>query len=285
MRLEQAISQAVEAVDPLMRQHQHRVTIVSTGTPLVVNGDFDRLVQCLANLLTNAAKYSPPQAAIRIETSSDAGHALVRISDNGMGIPRELLPNVFDLFVQGARTLDRAQGGLGVGLTIVKRIVEMHDGTITASSPGAGQGSTFAIRLPLVPDTQQTAHSASPAPVRPRRILVVDDNEDGVTMLAALLQFDGHEVFTSLSGADAVEIAASAKPDVVLLDIGLPGIDGYEVAQRIRTDSGERTPRLIAISGYGRQEDRERTRSAGFVAHLVKPVNFEALRRTLAELA
>ena len=285
VRLDQVISQAVEAVDPLIRQYHHRITIVSTGTPLVVNGDLDRLVQCVGNLLTNAAKYSPPQGQIRIETADTDGLAVIRISDSGMGIPRELLPNVFELFVQGRRTLDRAEGGLGVGLTIVKRLVEMHGGEITASSAGDGQGASFEIRLPLALDVQQTAKSASLAPVRPRRILVVDDNEDGVTMLAALLQFDGHEVITSLSGSQAVEIAAASKPDVVLLDIGLPGIDGYEVARRIRTASGEATPRLVAISGYGRDEDRERTRTAGFVAHMVKPVNFEALRRMLADLA
>jgi CheY-like chemotaxis protein len=282
--LDQVISQAVEEVDPLVRQHQHRVTIVSPGTPLVVHGDADRLVQCVANLLTNAAKYSPPKSEIRIEIRGDNGHAVVRISDNGVGIPSELLPNVFDLFVQGARTLDRAQGGLGVGLTIVKRLVEMHGGEITASSAGAGQGSSFEIRLPRATDMPQAAKSSSLKPIRPRRIVVVDDNEDGVTMLAALLRFEGHEVTTSMSGSEAVEIVTSTKPDVVLLDIGLPGMDGYEVARRIRATIGEDVPRLVAVTGYGRDEDREQTRTAGFTAHLVKPINFEALRRMLSEL-
>jgi signal transduction histidine kinase/response regulator of citrate/malate metabolism len=285
VQLTQVISQAVEQVEPLVRQYQHRVTITSTGTSLVVNGDSDRLVQCLANLLTNAAKYSPPKSEIRIETWDDKGRAVMRISDNGMGILPELLPNVFDLFVQGARTLDRAQGGLGVGLTIVKRIVEMHGGTITAASAGAGQGSSFEIRLPIALDMQPAAQSSSLTAIRPLRILVVDDNEDGATMLAALLQFDGHQVDVSLSGAEAVETVTLTRPDVVLLDIGLPGMDGYEVARHIRTTIVEDAPRLVAISGYGRDEDRERTRTAGFVAHLVKPVNFEALRRTLDNIS
>jgi signal transduction histidine kinase len=284
VRLDQVISQAVEEVDPLIRQHQHQVTIVSTGTPLIVHGDADRLVQCVANLLTNAAKYSPPKGEIRIEVRGDDGHAWVRITDNGLGIPRELLPNVFDLFVQGARTLDRAQGGLGVGLTIVKRLVEMHGGAIRATSDGTGHGSTFEIRLPLAQDAPQKAQTSSRQPVRPRRILVVDDNEDGATMLAALLRIEGHEVTTSLSGSEAEEIINTTRPDVVLLDIGLPGIDGYEVARRIRTTLANDAPRLVAITGYGRDDDRERTHNAGFVAHLVKPVNFETLRRVLAEL-
>ena len=285
VRLEQAISQAVEQVDPLVRQHRHRITIVSTGTPLIVNGDADRLVQCVANLLTNSAKYSPPHNEIRIETARENGQAIVRITDRGIGIPFELLPNVFDLFVQGERSLERAQGGLGVGLTIVKRLIEMHGGTITASSAGAGQGSTFEFRLPLAVEVHQDAQLAAAAPVRPRRILVVDDNEDGAAMLAALLRSDGHEVINSLSGSEAVEIAASSRPDVLLLDIGLPGMDGYEVASRIRTMITDGTPHLVAITGYGRDEDRERTRAAGFAAHLVKPVTFEALRRMLGELA
>ena len=284
VRLDKVISQAVEEVDPIVRQQHHRVAIVSTGTPLVVNGDVDRLVQCVANLLTNAAKYSPPKCEIRVETWDEDGQAVLRISDKGMGIPPELLPKIFDLFVQGARTLDRAQGGLGVGLTIVKRLVDMHGGTITAESRGQGRGSTFEIRLPLAPDLEHAAQTSLRMAVEPRRILVVDDNRDAVTMLGALLKFDGHDVTTSLSGTEAVEIAIAARPDVVLLDIGLPGMDGYEVARQIRAALGQDAPRLIALTGYGRDEDRDLTRAAGFMAHLVKPVNFEALQRMLADL-
>lgn len=219
-----------------------------------------------------------------METWDEDGQAVLRISDKGMGIPPELLPKIFDLFVQGARTLDRAQGGLGVGLTIVKRLVDMHGGTITAESRGQGRGSTFEIRLPLAPDLEHAAQTSLRMAVEPRRILVVDDNRDAVTMLGALLKFDGHDVTTSLSGTEAVEIAIAARPDVVLLDIGLPGMDGYEVARQIRAALGQDAPRLIALTGYGRDEDRDLTRAAGFMAHLVKPINFEALQRMLADL-
>jgi CheY-like chemotaxis protein len=208
----------------------------------------------------------------------------VTITDNGMGMSDALVATVFDLFVQGERTLDRAQGGLGIGLSIVKRLVDMHGGTVTATSGGPGRGSSFEIRLPLADDTHPATELPAPAQLRPRRILVVDDNEDGATMLAALLEFDGHQVTTSLSGLEAVDIAIAARPDVVLLDIGLPGLDGYEVARRIRA-AADGAVRLVAITGYGRDEDRARARDAGFAAHLVKPVNFDALRRVLADIS
>jgi signal transduction histidine kinase len=283
IRLEQVIAQAVEQVDALILRYEHRVTVVSTGT-LVVHGDAERLVQCVANLLINAAKYSPPKGAIRVETHGEGGQAVIRVSDNGIGIAPELLPNVFELFVQGARTLDRAEGGLGVGLTIVKRLVEMHGGSIAVISSGPDQGSTFEIRLPLATEAQPIATSPSREHVRPRHILVVDDNEDAALMLCDLLRVDGHQVLASLSGQEALEIVASVKPEFVLLDIGLPIIDGYEVARRIREANGKSGPRLIALTGYGREEDQERTRAAGFSAHLVKPVNFDNLKQLLASL-
>lgn len=285
IRLEQVIAQAVEEVDPLMRQYHHRVTVVSTGTPFPIYGDSDRLVQCVSNVLTNAAKYTPPQGEIRIDTRAHGQHAVVTITDNGMGMSDALVASVFDLFVQGERTLDRAQGGLGIGLSIVKRLIEMHGGTITAHSDGPGRGSSFDIRIPLAQAAPFTTEPAATPPGRPRRILVVDDNEDGAKMLAALLQFEGHEVTTSSSGLEAVEMAKTAKPDVVLLDIGLPGLDGYEVARRIRANDPEGAVRVIAITGYGREEDRARADAAGFTAYLVKPVNFDTLSRVLADLS
>lgn len=186
---------------------------------------------------------------------------------------------------QGERTLDRAQGGLGIGLSIVKRLIEMHGGTITAHSDGPGRGSSFDIRIPLAQAAPFTTEPAAAPRGRPRRILVVDDNEDGAKMLAALLQFEGHEVTTSSSGLEAVEMAKTAKPDVVLLDIGLPGLDGYQVARRIRANDPEGAVRVIAITGYGREEDRARADAAGFTAYLVKPVNFDILSRVLADLS
>ncbi|HET9266633.1 MAG TPA: response regulator, partial [Vicinamibacterales bacterium] len=284
VRLEQVIAQAVEAVDPLIRQQRHRITIVNSRKPLVVNADPERLVQCVGNILTNAAKYTPPNGEIRVESGEEQGEARIAITDNGVGLPADLLPHVFDLFVQGQRTLDRAQGGLGVGLTIVRRLIEMHGGAITATSAGLNQGSTFEIRLPVMPDVQLAAAPTSAPERRPQRILVVDDNADGATILAALLKLDGHHVEIALSGQQALERLQSFQPNVALVDIGLPGLDGYEVARRIRGSSGYEAMRLIAITGYGRNEDRERGRAAGFDAHLVKPVEFPALQRALAEM-
>ena len=248
-----------------------------------MNGDPERLVQCLGNILTNAAKYTPPNGEIRIESRREQGEAIVTISDNGVGISTELLPRVFDLFVQGERTLDRAQGGLGVGLAIVRRLIEMHGGSISATSAGVNRGATFEIRLPLVHEEQTVTTAVTAQERRPRRILLVDDNADGAFMLAELLRFDGHDVQTALSGMEAFERMKTFRPDVALLDIGLPGLDGYEVARRIRAEHGNESIRLIAITGYGRDEDRELARDAGFAAHLVKPVEFSALQRVLAQ--
>lgn len=285
VRLDHVIAHAMEAVDPLVRQKHHKVALVSSRNPLMVNGDPERLVQCLGNILTNAAKYTPANGEIRIESRREQGEAIVTISDNGVGIPTELLPKVFDLFVQGERTLDRAQGGLGVGLTIVRRLIEMHGGSIAAGSAGANRGAVFEIRLPLVHEEQTVATAATTQELGSRRILLVDDNADGAFMLAELLRFDGHEVETALSGMEALERIKTFRPDVALLDIGLPGLDGYEVARRIRAEVGDGAIRLIAITGYGRDEDRELARDAGFAAHLVKPVEFSALQRVLAPTA
>ena len=284
VRLEHVIAQAVEAVDPLIQQKGHQLSIISSRKPLVVNGDPERLVQCIGNILTNSAKYTPPEGEIRIESRSENDTAIVTIRDNGVGIPPELLPAMFDLFVQGERTLDRAQGGLGVGLTIVRRLVEMHGGSITAASAGVNQGATFEIRLPLTHEDTTSHEASSVRQRRTRRILVVDDNADGVEMLARLLQIDGHEVETALSGSEALERLASYRPEVAILDIGLPGLDGYEVARRIRASADGPRIQLIAVTGYGREEDRDRAREAGFAAHLVKPVEFSALQRVLAGL-
>jgi CheY-like chemotaxis protein len=189
------------------------------------------------------------------------------------------------LFVQGEQTLDRSQGGLGVGLTIVRRLIEMHGGTITATSAGANRGATFEIRLPLIHDAQPAAAPTPAQKIRTRRILVVDDNVDGAEMLSGLLQLDGHIVETVLTGAEALERIPSFQPDLALLDIGLPGLDGYEVAHRIRANRGGEAIQLVAVTGYGREEDRERVRAAGFAAHLIKPIEFSTLQRVLAELA
>ncbi len=207
--------------------------------------------------------------------------------DDGVGMSAELVPRVFDVFVQGDRSLERAEGGLGIGLTLVERLLALHGGTIRAHSAGVGQGSEFVVRLPVVELAAAEAASSSPAKVerirsRRLRVLVVDDNQDSMESLAMLLGFWGHDVLTAGDGTEAVEIARQQRPDVVILDIGLPGIDGYEVARRMLAQDETRRPALVAMTGYGQAEDRQRAREAGFALHLIKPVEPDALQRALA---
>ena len=239
-------------------------------------------MQCVANVLTNAAKYTDAEGEIRVDLSEERGFAVLTVSDNGAGISAELLPRIFDLFVQGDRTLDRAHGGLGIGLSIVKRVLEMHGGEITAISPGARQGSTFVMRLPLSAEAAPAARYPQPVKSPARRILVVDDNEDAADSLGMVLGLDGHEVIAAYTGDQALERAQAFRPDVVLLDIGLPGVDGYEVARRIRACIDLKAVCLVAVTGYGQDADKARAREAGFAHHLVKPVEFSALQRILA---
>jgi signal transduction histidine kinase len=279
IELGNVIAQAMESVEPLMRERRHRVFVAASYERLCVNGDSARLVQCLSNILTNSAKYTDPGGEIRVEERAESGWAVVSITDNGVGIPQELLPQIFDLFVQSDRSLDRSLGGLGIGLSVVQRLIEMHGGFVSASSAGPGCGAKFAVRLPLValPDTRVTAEPAA-AP-RAMRILVVDDNTDAADSLTLLLKLDGHETQSVYTPADALERARSFEPEVILLDIGLPGMDGYEVARRIRSH-GSRA-RLVALTGYGQSEDVQRAREAGFDEHLVKPADPDELRQKL----
>jgi signal transduction histidine kinase len=280
----EVVTRGLETVDPIIQQKHHRVVVASSRRPVMVDADPERLVQCIANVLTNAAKYTPAGGEIRIEFREEAAKARVIISDNGVGIPAELLPQIFDLFVQGDRTLDRAQGGLGIGLSIVKRLIEMHEGAVTATSAGTNQGATFEIELPLMKGKVASAAPATPEKPDARRILVVDDNEDAATTLAMILKLDGHHVETAFCGSEALERAGTFRPNVVLLDIGLPGLDGYEVAKRLRELDSADSMCLVAITGYGQEADRQRARAAGFAEHLVKPIEFAVLQRILAAL-
>jgi PAS domain S-box-containing protein len=281
--LAEIISQAMETVEPLIQEKHHEISVVS-HRPLRVYADSTRLVQCVVNILTNAAKYTQPNGVIRVETAEDAGEAVITIADNGPGISSDLLPHIFDLFVQSARTLDRSQGGLGIGLSLVKRLIEMHGGHIAARSPGPGEGSVFEIRLPL--SKQNIEASREPPLATPgARILVVDDNADAADSLGSLLQLEGHTVMVTYASSDAWTKLGEFKPEIVLLDIGLPEIDGYEIARRIRNSPDYRHVRLIALTGYGQAEDRQRAKASGFDAHLVKPVEFSALQRVLAAQA
>jgi PAS domain S-box-containing protein len=278
------IAQAVETVEPQLREKQHRLSVITaTGyEPLYVNGDFARLVQCVGNILSNAAKFTDPGGEISVRMHTQSPAVVVEVADNGAGISPELVPRIFDLFVQGDRALDRAQGGLGIGLAVVKRLVEMHGGEVTAESPGLGQGSTFKIRLPRVARPRARSPEAAAFKPPPRRVLVVDDNADAANSLAALLSLQGHETQAVYSGREALERIESFRPHVALIDIGLPKMNGYELAKRLRETSDSASLRLVALTGYGQVEDREHARAAGFDDHLVKPVDMPALERALA---
>jgi PAS domain S-box-containing protein len=284
VELGDVLRHALETSRPLVRERGHELTVSLPESSLLVEADLTRLAQVFANLLINAAKYTSERGRMWLESESAEGVAIVRVRDNGIGISSGLLPHVFDLFTQGARTLDRAQGGLGIGLTLVKRIVEMHGGTVEARSAGPGTGSEFTVRLPLL--TRATApekvQGVSAAERLGRlRVLVVDDNVDAAESIAMLLSLEGHEVMSVHHAQHALEAVGSFRPHVVLLDIGLPGMDGYEVARRLRSSRSSDSLRLVAVTGYGQQSDRDRAREAGFDLHLVKPVEPEALHSVL----
>jgi len=274
------IQLAIETAEPLIRSKGHRLTVTQTLDPNYVSVDKVRVAQCLANVLVNAAKYTPDGGDICIRSYADDRQVVVEIQDNGIGIAPEFLPHIFDLFAQAERGLDRAQGGLGVGLTVCKQIVEMHDGSVEASSPGWDRGATFSLRFPIAERATPATTIAPPKADVLMRVLVVDDNRDAADSLAMLLQFEGRETQCAYSGEDALQAVARFEPQLVLLDIGLPGLDGYEVARRLKTESPKL--RVIALSGYGQVEDRQRSAAAGFDAHLVKPVDLDALQRVLA---
>jgi len=280
LELSSIISHAMESVEPLLCNKRHKVIVTSSFEALYVDGDSARLVQCVANLLTNAAKYTDPAGEIRVELRKEQGDAVISVTDNGVGIAEELLPSIFDLFVQSDRSLDRSEGGLGIGLSVVQKLVQMHDGQVRAMSAGPGSGSTFEIQLPLIDAPKRTKEMIAVPPVQSKRVLVVDDNQDAAASLAEILRLDGHQVEAVYGAQQAFAAIANFNPDVILLDIGLPDIDGYQVARRIRASGS--IVRLVALTGYGQAEDVQRTRAAGFDAHLVKPVDFVALERVVA---
>jgi PAS domain S-box-containing protein len=276
------VTQALETAEPQVREKRHRVSVTTFHEPLYVEGDFARLVQCVGNVLANAIKYTEPGGEIWVRTRGDSSSAFIEISDTGAGIPPELLPQVFELFVQSDRTLDRAQGGLGVGLAVVKRLVEMHNGEVTARSEGLWRGSTFEIRLPRVASPAPAAAAEARFKPESRRVLIVDDNRDAADSLALLLKFEGHETHVVYSGEEALASMASFKPDIAFLDIGLPGMDGYELARQIRKMPSLKGLRLVALTGYGQVEDQQRAHAAGFDSHLVKPVSLSALEHAIS---
>jgi two-component system, sensor histidine kinase len=277
VNLSSVISQALESVEPLMREKNHKVFVATGYGPVYVNGDHARLVQCIANILNNSGKYTDAEGEIRVEVRNEPGQVTIAITDNGVGIPAELLPRIFDLFVQSNRSLDRSQGGLGIGLSVVRRLIEMHGGSVSAASEGPGRGARFEVALPTIAPPTQAEKQESEQPTIPRRILIVDDNVDSADSLAMILNLSGHVAEAVYGAAEALERAAAFDPEIVLLDIGLPGIDGYEVARRLKS-SGSKA-RLVALTGYGQPEDVRRAHNAGFDKHLVKPVDLHHLLR------
>ncbi|WP_422923883.1 PAS domain S-box protein [Singulisphaera sp. PoT] len=281
--LREIVDAAVETSRQAIEAADHELALRMPREPLTVEADRTRLVQVLANLLNNAAKYTPPGGRIVLSVKRVDGHATIKVADTGLGIPSEMLPKVFEMFTQVGTSLERSQGGLGIGLTLVKRLVEMHGGTVAAESPGPGEGSTFTVRIPVV-DEASPAMDAPPAAftapaVDQLDILVVDDNRDSAVTLARLLKMRGHRVKTAHDGPEALRLLANFRPQLILLDLGLPGMSGYEVAHRIRESTELRGVILTALTGWGQDEDRRRTREAGFDHHLVKPADPHELDR------
>jgi signal transduction histidine kinase len=266
------------------RLERHKVLL--EASPVWVDADRARIEQIFSNLLDNAVKFTPPGKRIVAGVRQEGDTALLRVADEGEGVAAEATERIFELFVQGERGLDRGAGGLGVGLALVKRLTEMHGGTVSATSPGRGQGATFTVALPAVmPPAEQAAAPESAPRVAPRRVLIVEDNDDTRQMLHEALAFSGHDVREARDGATALTLAAESRPDVALIDIGLPDVDGYEVARRLRAAPGGRRMCLVAITGYGQAEDQRRAYDAGFDAHLTKPVAPERLKQVMAGLA
>jgi signal transduction histidine kinase len=307
VELEALISRAVETAHPLFDEYEHQLTLELPEPGVKIFGDSTRLTQAIANVLGNAAKYTDKGGQISLAAVISGNHVEIRIRDNGIGIRPELLPHVFELFTQLDRDDGRTQGGLGIGLALVQRLVQMHGGDVTATSEGPGKGAEFAIRLPLLledPASDSARQGATPhglssgadvaSVVAPlvaagtqrlaRRILIADDNNDALESLATLLQLSGHEVFTATNGGTALQSAERHLPEVALLDIGMPMLDGYEVAKRIRAQPWGQRITLVALTGWGQDSDRRRSREAGFDSHLVKPLDLETLTDLLARL-
>jgi two-component system, sensor histidine kinase len=259
---------------------EHTISLESRR--VIVNADLTRIEQIVANLLQNAVKYTPAGGSIRIDVAREGEEAILRVTDTGRGIPPEMLSQVFELFAQGEQPIDRSLGGLGVGLTLTRRLVELHGGTITAFSEGEGRGAQFTVRLPI---EATAAPLRAPSPTlpsgQPRRILIIEDSHDARESLRLLLEAQGHHVREVGDGIRGVAIALAEHPEIVLIDLGLPGLDGYEVARALRSTPYGKTATLIAVTGYGQSDDRRRSHEAGFDAHLVKPISYGAVARLI----
>ena len=294
VNISDVVAKGIELASPLIEQRRHTLDVRVPRHGLQVDGDSLRLAQVLSNLLANAAKYTEQGGTITVAAERVENHAVVCVRDNGMGITPEMLPRIFDLFVQERQTLDRSQGGLGLGLAIVRSLVHMHGGTVKAHSDGPGRGSELVVRLPLCSSAEASADQAVQGPGRTAhptvgrrdiRILVVDDNEDAADMLVEALAADGYSVRTANDGPAALRVAAEFRPHVALLDIGLPVMDGYELAERLQQLPEISGIRLFAVTGYAQDADRERSVAAGFHGHFAKPLDVDVLGRILRDAA
>ena len=285
IELAHIVATAVETSRPVIAERQHTLSTTLPAAPVRLYADPARLAQVLSNLLTNAAKYTPANGDVRIVAEAGDAELVIRVVDNGIGITKEALPRIFDLFVQGQHSSEHLDGGLGIGLTLARRLVEMHGGTLEAESAGPGHGSQFIVRLPILDDRAPQLHAGETLeadPVPGRRVLVVDDNQDAAEMLSVMLSAWGHETRMAHDGHAALDVGQAFAPDVVLLDLGLPGLDGYATAERIRETSWGGQTLLVAVTGWGQDSDIERSRAAGFDHHLVKPVAPEVLQAVVA---
>ncbi|MGZ5094371.1 MAG: response regulator [Burkholderiales bacterium] len=296
VELREVMEHALETVRPLMESRRHQLTVSISNVPLHVRGDAVRLSQVMCNLLTNAAKYTDEGGKVELTLASEAGtgsgndQAIVRVQDNGRGIPNEVLSRLFEPSTHEERLNSGEHGGLGIGLIVVRGLVQMHGGSVEARSEGAGRGSMFTVRLPLLSAEEfkmtvaptRDAMAAEPAAASSLRILVVDDNQDSACSMTLLLELQGHEVQVAHAGQVALRMAQESTPDVILLDIGMPGMNGYEVARQLRAQAAFADTLLVAVTGYGRASDVKQTESAGFDHHLVKPIDYEKLQSLLA---
>jgi CheY-like chemotaxis protein/nitrogen-specific signal transduction histidine kinase len=290
VELTELVVHAAEAARLMAAGSEQRIVLELPNEAIHVDADPVRLSQVVGNLLNNASRYSDSGALIVCAVRREAEDAVISVKDNGVGIPPARIEEIFDMFSQLERTLERSRGGLGIGLHLVKRLVELHGGTVTARSAGLSQGSEFIVRLPAASARTAADATGAPMPIRaareqpPKRILVVDDNVDAALSLSMLLNLSGRETELAHDGLEAVEKAAGYRPDAILLDIGMPKMNGYEVCRTIRETSGGGEPLIVALSGYGTEEDRRKSEAAGFDAHLVKPVDLGALEQVLARL-
>jgi CheY-like chemotaxis protein/anti-sigma regulatory factor (Ser/Thr protein kinase) len=283
------VTQAVEAIEPLAVARKHELVVSVPSKGLVVDGDEVRLTQVVSNLLGNAARYTPDGGRVEVTAVRENGSIELRVRDSGVGIDPALLPHVFDTFVQGDRGPDRAGGGLGLGLALVRTLTTLHGGTVTAQSDGAGRGSLFTVKLPAsrlpLPAAAPVRAPEKVADASARRILVIDDNDDAAGIIASVLRRVGHDARVANHPTKALALAEEFRPHIALLDIGLPAMDGYALASELRTRLGSSTPLLVALTGYGRSQDKRRSADASFALHLVKPIELEDLLRHIADLA